>query len=155
MSFTTREAENSEWIWMDCKCWFGVAYCNFKQMVQWTFCIWKASLTVYSLILQQFSFSFQDTATLEQGCLFKVDEYGFFIYWKSEGKVGVNKAVSSCVLLAIYQTWLHQDMYPSRFLTKLRFISRQAMKSIWSSRVLLPGHCIAHSQKQISTFQML
>lgn len=45
---------------------------------------------LYSLTLQQFSYSFQDTATLEQGCLFKVDEYGFFIYWKSEGKVGVN-----------------------------------------------------------------
>ncbi|XP_071832263.1 1-phosphatidylinositol 4,5-bisphosphate phosphodiesterase beta-4-like isoform X3 [Apostichopus japonicus] len=30
----------------------------------------------------------EDTATLEQGCLFKVDEYGFFIYWKSEGKDG-------------------------------------------------------------------
>ena len=24
---------------------------------------------------------------MESGCLVKVDEYGFFIYWKSEGKV--------------------------------------------------------------------
>lgn len=30
----------------------------------------------------------EDTATLEQNCLFKVDEYGFFIYWKSEGRDG-------------------------------------------------------------------
>lgn len=29
----------------------------------------------------------RDNAELEQRALFKVDEYGFFIYWKSEGKV--------------------------------------------------------------------
>lgn len=29
----------------------------------------------------------KDNTELEQNCLFKVDEYGFFIYWKSEGKV--------------------------------------------------------------------
>ena len=29
----------------------------------------------------------KDNTELETGCLFKVDEYGFFIYWKSEGKV--------------------------------------------------------------------
>ncbi|XP_041981500.1 1-phosphatidylinositol 4,5-bisphosphate phosphodiesterase isoform X1 [Aricia agestis] len=30
----------------------------------------------------------KDNTELEMNCLFKVDEYGFFIYWKSEGKDG-------------------------------------------------------------------
>lgn len=30
----------------------------------------------------------KDNIELEQNCLFKVDEYGFFIYWKSDGKDG-------------------------------------------------------------------
>ncbi|CAH2041742.1 unnamed protein product, partial [Iphiclides podalirius] len=30
----------------------------------------------------------KDNTELEQNCLFKVDEYGFFIYWKSDGKDG-------------------------------------------------------------------
>lgn len=29
-----------------------------------------------------------DNIDIEQNALFKVDEYGFFIYWKSEAKVG-------------------------------------------------------------------
>ncbi|GBP10755.1 1-phosphatidylinositol 4,5-bisphosphate phosphodiesterase [Eumeta japonica] len=29
----------------------------------------------------------KDNTDLEQNCLFKVDEYGFFIYWKSEGRL--------------------------------------------------------------------
>jgi phosphatidylinositol phospholipase C beta len=29
----------------------------------------------------------KDNTELETGCMFKVDEYGFFIYWKSDGKV--------------------------------------------------------------------
>ena len=29
----------------------------------------------------------QETGNFEPNCLVKVDEYGFFIYWKSEGKV--------------------------------------------------------------------
>ena len=32
-------------------------------------------------------FSQQETVFPEQNCEFKVDEYGFFIYWKSAGKV--------------------------------------------------------------------
>lgn len=31
----------------------------------------------------------KDNTDLELACTFKVDEYGFFIYWKSEGKVSV------------------------------------------------------------------
>ena len=31
---------------------------------------------------------FQESSTLETSCVVKVDEYGFFIYWKSDGKVG-------------------------------------------------------------------
>ncbi|XP_047028184.1 1-phosphatidylinositol 4,5-bisphosphate phosphodiesterase isoform X1 [Helicoverpa armigera] len=30
----------------------------------------------------------KDNTEFEQNCLFKVDEYGFFIYWKSDGKDG-------------------------------------------------------------------
>nr|CAD7199566.1 unnamed protein product [Timema douglasi] len=30
----------------------------------------------------------KDSTELETGCMFKVDEYGFFIYWKSEGHDG-------------------------------------------------------------------
>ncbi|XP_013191554.1 1-phosphatidylinositol 4,5-bisphosphate phosphodiesterase isoform X1 [Amyelois transitella] len=30
----------------------------------------------------------KDNTELEQNCLFKVDEYGFFIYWKSDGRDG-------------------------------------------------------------------
>lgn len=29
----------------------------------------------------------KDNTEIELNCLFKVDEYGFFIYWQSEGKV--------------------------------------------------------------------
>lgn len=29
----------------------------------------------------------KDNTDLELACMFKVDEYGFFIYWKSEGRV--------------------------------------------------------------------
>lgn len=29
----------------------------------------------------------KDNTDSEPSCLFKVDEYGFFIYWKSEGRV--------------------------------------------------------------------
>ncbi|RZF37730.1 hypothetical protein LSTR_LSTR003141 [Laodelphax striatellus] len=30
----------------------------------------------------------KDSTDVEPGCLFKVDEYGFFIYWKSDGREG-------------------------------------------------------------------
>ena len=30
----------------------------------------------------------EENGTLEQNCLFRVDSYGFFIYWKSEGRDG-------------------------------------------------------------------
>ena len=32
-------------------------------------------------------FEDKETTEFEADCMFKVDEYGFFIYWKSEGKV--------------------------------------------------------------------
>lgn len=32
-------------------------------------------------------FEDKDNTEFEASCLFKVDEYGFFMYWKSEGKV--------------------------------------------------------------------
>lgn len=32
-------------------------------------------------------YNLQECSALESGCLVKVDENGFFIYWKSEGKV--------------------------------------------------------------------
>lgn len=33
----------------------------------------------------------KDNTDLELNCTFKVDEYGFFIYWKGEGRVSVCK----------------------------------------------------------------
>lgn len=30
----------------------------------------------------------EENGTLEQNCLFRVDSYGFFIYWQSEGRDG-------------------------------------------------------------------
>lgn len=42
----------------------------------------------------------KDNMEIEPNCLFKVDEYGFFIYWQSEGKVIENKLWNAyaCVL---------------------------------------------------------
>lgn len=39
----------------------------------------------------------KDNTEIELNCRFKVDEYGFFIYWQSEGKVSLSPAV--CALL--------------------------------------------------------
>ncbi|KAL4237357.1 1-phosphatidylinositol 4 [Mactra antiquata] len=36
----------------------------------------------------------EECSALETGCLVKVDEYGFFIYWKSEGKEGQTLEIS-------------------------------------------------------------
>lgn len=33
-------------------------------------------------------FEDKDNTEFEPGCTFKVDEYGFFVYWKSEGREG-------------------------------------------------------------------
>lgn len=41
----------------------------------------------------------KDNTEIELNCLFKVDEYGFFIYWQSEGKVSFFPAV--CALLFV------------------------------------------------------
>lgn len=45
----------------------------------------------------------KDVTDLEQNALFKVDEYGFFIYWKSEGKVRIIKTCKMyCYLYYLY-----------------------------------------------------
>jgi len=36
-------------------------------------------------------FEDKETTEYEPNCLFKVDEYGFFIYWKSDGKVAYRR----------------------------------------------------------------
>jgi phosphatidylinositol phospholipase C beta len=33
----------------------------------------------------------KENVEYESKCLFRVDEYGFFIYWKSEGRVSTHK----------------------------------------------------------------
>lgn len=57
----------------------------------------------------------KDNTELELNCTFKVDEYGFFIYWKSEGKVkrvaelssmATSAYVSYCLILLIGR-WRH------------------------------------------------
>lgn len=42
----------------------------------------------------------KDSSDLEPSCLFKVDEYGFFIYWKSEGRVR-NRFRTYCTICTI------------------------------------------------------
>lgn len=37
----------------------------------------------------------KDNTEIELNCVFKVDEYGFFVYWQSEGKVSVSDACES------------------------------------------------------------
>lgn len=50
----------------------------------------------------------KDNTELELACTFKVDEYGFFIYWKSEGRV----SNFVCVPLLFYKRLsLTQDKY--------------------------------------------
>lgn len=39
----------------------------------------------------------KDNTDLERNALFKVDEYGFFIYWKSEGKVISSQTFELCI----------------------------------------------------------
>lgn len=36
----------------------------------------------------------KDNTEIEFDCTFKVDEYGFFIYWQSEGKVSLLRSSS-------------------------------------------------------------
>jgi len=38
-------------------------------------------------VLTSLFFCLQESSALEPSCVVKVDEYGFFIYWKSDGKV--------------------------------------------------------------------
>lgn len=45
-------------------------------------------------------FEDKETTEYEPNCLFKVDEYGFFIYWKSDGKV-VRYNVCYCIYINI------------------------------------------------------
>ena len=47
---------------------------------------------------QHISFS-QESFVFEPNCLFKVDEFGFFLTWRSEGKVWLRK--SKLFLLAV------------------------------------------------------
>lgn len=41
-----------------------------------------------NIILIMIRLPFQETGVYEPSCLVKVDEFAFFIYWKSEGRVG-------------------------------------------------------------------
>lgn len=43
----------------------------------------------------------KDNTDLELACTFKVDEYGFFIYWKSEGRVSTTYHIG----FLINRTW--------------------------------------------------
>lgn len=38
----------------------------------------------------------KDNTEIELNCMFKVDEYGFFIYWQSEGKVRIFVCLTVC-----------------------------------------------------------
>lgn len=56
----------------------------------------------------------KDSSDTEPGCLFKVDEYGFFIYWKSEGREG--DVIELCQVSDIRAGGLPKD---SRLLSQL------------------------------------
>ncbi|KAF6211563.1 hypothetical protein GE061_012076 [Apolygus lucorum] len=56
----------------------------------------------------------KDSSDSEPNCLFKVDEYGFFIYWKSEGREG--DVIELCQVSDIRAGGLPRD---SRLLTQL------------------------------------
>ncbi|BET01285.1 phospholipase C [Nesidiocoris tenuis] len=56
----------------------------------------------------------KDSSDLEPSCLFKVDEYGFFIYWKSEGREG--DVIELCQVSDIRAGGLPKD---SRLLAQL------------------------------------
>ncbi|XP_076255702.1 no receptor potential A isoform X1 [Rhynchophorus ferrugineus] len=49
----------------------------------------------------------KDNGELEQKATFKVDEYGFFIYWKSEGREG--DVIELCQVSDIRTGWLPKD----------------------------------------------
>lgn len=57
----------------------------------------------------------KDNTELEPACLFKVDEYGFFIYWKSEGKASVPEAFGFDLLqLSIFEFLYDFHLQPNR-----------------------------------------
>lgn len=39
----------------------------------------------------------KDSSDVEQNCMFKVDEYGFFIYWKGDQRVNICSVGTNCV----------------------------------------------------------
>lgn len=48
----------------------------------------------------------KDNTDLEFACTFKVDEYGFFIYWKSEGRVRIlNSSFYFCFSIKFAQVF--------------------------------------------------
>jgi phosphatidylinositol phospholipase C, beta len=47
----------------------------------------------------------KDDKEIEYNCTFKVDEYGFFIYWKSEGKV--SKSTNAAANIRLYTYYLY------------------------------------------------
>lgn len=69
----------------------------------------------------------EENATLEQNCLFRVDSYGFFIYWQSEGRDGQVIELSQ-----VSDIRPGKGKYPSRidFFSRFFFQLRLIRKSV-------------------------
>lgn len=58
--------------------------------------------------IKKISFPLQDPYMFEPCCQMKVDEYGFFITWKSEGKVPSTIFYHSSVVYSLsHKTFVH------------------------------------------------
>lgn len=74
-------------------------------------------------------YNLQECSALESGCLVKVDENGFFIYWKSEGKV----IVYIFLLVSVCLLRFHVVVITSLFYIDWRVSSSQHWHMVWLS----------------------
>lgn len=69
----------------------------------------------------------KDNTDLELACAFKVDEYGFFIYWKSEGRVSCVISFSQFRFLVVFFAFQYHflENFPSEFLYFKQFCTKR------------------------------
>lgn len=75
-------------------------------------------------LIKNISFPLQDPYIFEPNCQMKVDEYGFFITWKSEGKVQPPTTSFLCILLSFKAK---RFSVSSRFLEILLFLTQPSI----------------------------
>lgn len=69
----------------------------------------------------------KDNTEIELNCLFKVDEYGFFIYWQSEGKVRI-------IILTFYFIIHLHTLYIYIYLFSILYNSK-TRRWVWAFKV--------------------